>query len=208
MMEIIKYGLLAIAICFACIFISYQIYGKYDTNAIITSIILGILCSYLIKNYYTNDKSDKEDEIDDPNAEVWITLQTIMNTDYPTEEYYGRRFNLTTGEILTKGDPKGKWIVATHLKNKEFEELNELASKIKPYSLTDENIIKEDCIECESDKFSLMISITKNNSMSILKSIIKSKIFTTNDKNCIKLTKEIEELDHLMPYWLTTYNWN
>lgn len=204
MQDLLKYGLLAISIGLIEICIYYHLYGSYNPIIIIACMLLGFLFSYLIKKYY--DDLEDNDENND-GSDLWITLQTIMNTDVPTEEYYARRFNLLTGEVLTKGQPKGQWIVATHLKEEELNALTELAQKIKPFALTDENIIRTECVECSSDKFSLMITLQKNNKMSVLKSIMNKTIFTTNDDNCEQLVGLIEKIDHQMPYWNTAYEW-
>lgn len=201
MQDVIKYGLLAISIGLIEIGIYYHLYGSCNPTIIMACMLLGFLFSYLIKKYY--DKSD-----DDESSDLWITLQTIVNTDVPTEEYYARRFNLLTGEVLTKGQPKSEWIVATHLKEDELNALTELVKKIKPFALTDENIVKTECKECLSDKYSLMITLQKNKKMSVLKSIINRTIFSTNDDNCEQLVGLIEKIDHLMPYWNTAYEWN
>lgn len=206
MQDMVKYGLLAISIGLIELGVYYQLFGTYNFIIIVGCMILGIVMAYVIRQFYENQENDADEDIE--GSDMWITLQTIMNTDIPIEEYYGRRFNLVTGEILTKGHPKGNWIVATHLKENELEGLLELVKKIKPYSLTDSNIVKTDCVECSSDKYSLMITLQKNNKMSVLKSIISSTIFTTNDENCEQLVGLIEKIDHWMPYWNTTYEWN
>ena len=131
----------------------------------------------------------------------------MMDTNNPTEEYYGRRFNLKTGEILTKGHPKGNWVVATHLKDEELNMLTQLTNSITPYVLTDDNIVRKNCTECSSDDYSLMITLQKNNKMCVLKSIMNKTIFSTNNENCEELVKVIEKIDHWMPYWQTTYIW-
>lgn len=204
MQDLLKYGLLAISIGLIEIGIYYHLYGSYNPIIIIACMLLGFLFSYLIKKYY--DDLNKSNENDDE-SDLWITLQTIMNTDVPTEEYYARRFNLSTGEVLTKGQPKGQWIVATHLKEDELNALIELVQKITPFALTDENIIRTECVECSSDKYSMMITLQKNKKMSVLKSIMNRSIFATNDDNCEQLVSLIEKIDHLMPYWNTSYEW-
>jgi hypothetical protein len=224
MNEIIKYSSLAIVI--SCIYggYYYNTYENLDAKGLIISLIIGLVISFIIYSYYkpnelndsddtneqndTNDITKSHDEKNSKNSDTWITMQTITSTDNDKTEYYGRRFNLTTGEILTKGDPKASWIVMTHLKNEELNRLQELANDIIPYSLTDDNIIKTPCDSCISDTYSLMISLQKDGKMSVLKSIFNKIIITTNDNTCIKLTELCENIDHIMPYWLTSFDWN
>lgn len=238
MQNMIKYGFLAISIGLIELGVYYQLFGSYNFTSIIGCMILGVVMAYVIKQVYENQETNTEENqetstdenqkistdenIEDiENSDMWITLQTIMITDPPDEhgvhfnlvtnppvkEYYGRRFNLVTGEILTKGDPKSEWIVVNYLKDDELQRLLEFAKKIKPYIVTDDNIVKTRA-DCSSDKYSLLITLKKNNKMSVLKSIMSKTMFTTNNKDCEQLVALVEKMDHEKPYWHSLYKWN
>jgi hypothetical protein len=93
------------------------------------------------------------------------------------------------------------------LKDDELNALVKLAQQIKPFTLTDDNMVRTECVECSSNKFSLMMTLQKNNKMSVLKSIMNKTIFQTNDENCIELVNLVEQIDHWMPYWNVAYEW-